>query len=938
MKTTLPFILFFLSISFSSLYGQNMSIMGQVTDTIGESLPVASVLLLDVDSVYLDFTQTDEEGRFRFDQVEQKDYLLKFTYLSYLPLVVPISGDQTEVDLGVVQMKPIATELMEVVIREAKAPMRFKGDTIEYDPSQFQVPEGSSVEDLLKKLPGMRVDRDGTITAQGQEVKKVTVDGKEFFGGDPKEVTKNLPAEGVSKVQVFDHKTEEEKITGEDNNPDDKELNIELKEDYKSGTFGRAVAGYGTEDRYEFKGNVNRFNEKNQLGLVLLANNTNRNGLDWDDYQEFMGSSSGDRFGSNLEYGFRDGGGFFIFFGDRGDNDLDTRISSMFFGGSNVGYFENILGGLNYNFQDDKVKLGLSYFYNDKYNTRKTLSNSQSYFQDFSTSSNGENTNNSDVKGHRVESSVRYEIDSFNTVEAMANFSLVNNDRAYQSLSNSYRNSSLINKSTQDNLANFGGNLINGSLVYRRTFRKKGRLFAINGTLGDTNTEEDKLNRSDQKFYQSGNENNFTADTIRQNTAIEAKKSSYAFNTQYNEPLNKNFSVSVFYNHDHFDQTGDQKVLDSKTEQEIVNQDLSRNYENRVTSQRAGSSVRYNKDGINISAGAAYKQLDLVGEVMTLAGGTTNGDIDKKFQTWIPYLSLRYPLSKTGSINFTFTRSYEAPSIRQLIPVVDNLNPLDIYEGNPFLDPGDSYNYRINGYYSIPLKGLSFWYGLNYSDIVTAIVNEELVDENLVTYRKPINYDGGSNFSIYTGFDIQIYKKYVKGGIYGNYSLRNNYTLVNKVENETETRSIYFEPRVQISPTEKINVDIEFRHNSNRSEFSINTSQNQKYNNNRITVDADLQLYKELYFNGRYQHNFYNSERYQNYDIPILDASLYYQFLKNNQGQLRLSAYDIFNKNENVSNWANENGSGQSFTETLAQYFLLSFRYNIRGWQSGVNK
>ncbi len=250
------------------LYAQNThDVKGIVFDTLDNPLIAATALLLEKsDSTLIDFTRTELDGSFKFKNVAAGDHVVKFTYVGFLPLTVDATSVNGEnVDLGRVEMIEIAEELMEVVIKAARAPMRMRGDTIEYDISTFQVPEGSSVEDLLKRLPGIEVEQDGSILSDGKEVNRVTVDGKNFFGADPKVATQNLPAESISKVQVFDTKTEEDKITGSTGEAEDKTMNLDLKEEFKSGGFGKVVGGVGTESTGELKGNYNKFNDKIQL-------------------------------------------------------------------------------------------------------------------------------------------------------------------------------------------------------------------------------------------------------------------------------------------------------------------------------------------------------------------------------------------------------------------------------------------------------------------------------------------------------------------------------------------------------------------------------------------------------------------------------------------------------------------------------------------------
>ena len=223
-------ILGFILLAFSAK--AQLTITGQLKDTAKEEVVAATVMLLSVkDSTLMNFTTSDVDGSFAFKNVKKTNYILKVSHVSYMPFEMLIeSADEKEIKLGVLMLKPIARFLMDVVIREAKAPIFIKGDTVEYDASTFKVPPGSTIEDLLRRLPGIDVDASGNISTMGKDVKTVYVDGKAFFGNDPKTVTQNLDAEAVSKVQVYTEKSEQEKITGIADGSQEKVMNVELKE------------------------------------------------------------------------------------------------------------------------------------------------------------------------------------------------------------------------------------------------------------------------------------------------------------------------------------------------------------------------------------------------------------------------------------------------------------------------------------------------------------------------------------------------------------------------------------------------------------------------------------------------------------------------------------------------------------------------------------
>ena len=265
-----------------SVIAQNFLIQGQVFDTLNLPLPSATVMLLNpVDSSLVNFTVSDAQGRFELKSADRKEYIFKVSFTGFSiwtrKLLPPEGGSVT--DLGKIRMEPENNQLGEVVVEAEKIPVIVKKDTIEYNAGSFKTRPNDNVEGLLKKLPGVEVDTEGTITAQGEEVKRVTVDGKEFFGRDPKLATRNLPADAVDKVQVYDKKSDQAEFTGIDDGQREKAINLELKEDRRHSVFGNVTGGAGTDDRFQVKANINRFNKGDQLSFLGMANNINEQGF-----------------------------------------------------------------------------------------------------------------------------------------------------------------------------------------------------------------------------------------------------------------------------------------------------------------------------------------------------------------------------------------------------------------------------------------------------------------------------------------------------------------------------------------------------------------------------------------------------------------------------------------------------------------------------------
>jgi len=582
------FILCLLSLTSAFSQSETYQVDGIVEDTLGNPLIYATVLLLEeADSTLLDFTRTEVDGSFRFKDIQPGDHLIKTTYVGYLPLTIPIdAAGQKKVDLGTLKMSEIASELMEVVIKAARAPMKMRGDTIEYDASTFKVPEGSTVEELLRRLPGIEVESDGSINADGKAVDKVTVDGKSFFGSDPKAATKNLPAEGVAKVQVFDSKTEEEEVTGIKGDSENKTMNLELKEEFKSGGFGKIIAGVGDVNRKELKGNYNKFNDKIQLSLIGVGNNTGRNGLSWDDYQDFMGSNSWN-FDGGTDYGFGGRRNMIVFGGNRGSS-IEQTVQNLFFSDGQKGFPENYNAGVSFNFDNKKDKVTSVYYFNQANLDANSMMDQDKFFQNFTQNETREDVKENRSQGHRVELTYERELDSLHSVKLDMKGAVIDETVMNRSQVNLSRDVSQVSSSSFLNNTNTTGNLFNGTAIFKKKFQRKGRRAGANVSylttaLEDVWTQESDLNFTDQDTV-------VMSEVIDQQNNTNADKQVLKANAIYVEPFSKKIFLQSFYNYRKTSEGGDRFIGDIVDDETIQNNFLSREYENSIVYKNFGGS------------------------------------------------------------------------------------------------------------------------------------------------------------------------------------------------------------------------------------------------------------------------------------------------------------------------------------------------------------
>ena len=912
---------------------------GTVVDTAGKGLPEATVmLLLPKDSSLVNFGRTSKEGTFEFKNLKRVPYLLKVTYVGYLPYqknVIPNDGEVT--DLGVEKMEYMDQALYEVVIKAFRAPMSIRGDTIEYDPKSFKVPPGANVEDLIRRLPGLQVDQDGNIKAQGEAVKRVTVDGKRFFGDDVKAATKNLPAEAISKVQVFNEKTEQSRITGVDDGKHEKTLNLQLKDSHKKGGFGKATAGIGTDKRLEGKINYNRFNEKNQFSVIGLGSNTNQGGMSWDDYQDFKGSQSFN-WGDDGDFGF--GGGRYISFG--GDDEQSLTISAGS-GAQNRGFNKTWAGGANYNFDEKKTKFNTSYYYNQTSQDLDATSRQTNYLTNSSFTkldTNGRFNFNANHRG-----SLRFEktLDSLNTLIVLTNMRIGNGTSDYNSHQEFYRGEQDVNQlSTMSDISNFSdfnSFAIGNTAIFRHKFRKKGRNFAASVAYNVNNSTGNVIQKSTNRFFTTSQTVPDSVLNINQTNDTKSLRNQIKGSLLYIEPLSKKFFLESFYNYSLKTDDVDRDVFDIGEGTSVRNMNLSRYYTNKSTYNRVGTTLRYSNNGLNISGGLGVQQIHLDGNFAINQDDKTRTNIDRKFFNWTPNVGLNFDLKNNRYLYAGYNVSVQEPNIRDLQPIVDNSNPLYVRVGNPNLVPTVQQSVNLGYNYFNPGSFIQMYFGGYYSYFQDQVIYNQRVSENLVTTTQAENISGGNNLNLYGNYGFPIVK--TKSNLSFNLSYDRGYNLtnINGELNKTKSNGYNTGLRLDYTPSDKFTIYANANWNVRDTKYSISSGQNQKIVNTTASGEMNIRLPKEIYFNSRFTYNSYVNKRFGfDQKMPILNLSLYKTMLKSKKGEIRLSAYDLFNKNRGISQTAYQNFVSQEQVRTLARYFMLSFTYNMRGVAHSVRR
>ena len=933
----LSFLAVFLLMSAISIAQQpsRCSIKGIIKDAENHEAAYATVMLLSpVDSTLKNFTQSNDKGAFTFNNVKNTDYVLKVSHISFLPLQIHVSPGTTAVhDLGTVLIKPIAKELFEVVIRTAKAPLIIRGDTIEYDATTFRIPPGSSVEDLLRRLPGIEVDLSGNLKTQGKDVKRVYVDGKTFFGDDPKGATKNLDANVVSKVQVFDEKSEQSKLTGVDDGLKEKAMNLELKEEFKKGSFGKiTLAGGSNEEgvgRYAGRGNFNRFNKTQQLSFIGYINNINETGVNWEDYSEFKGQSSFDQY-DNGDFGFNSGGSY-RWFGGYDDSD-----PVGYFDGK--GFTKSSGAGVNYNYDNTKTKFNVSYFFKhneleyDQENFRQTFYSDTSYYAKGITNYSDEKNN------HNLSTRIERNIDSNNVIIAKANFRY--NVSVYNNLNYSLYSASeqvLIDSLSTDNVVDKMSWKLTSAAIYRHKFKKKGRSFALSAGYNRNPGNEDADLNSLNHFYIPTFQ-----EEIKRISANAIDKEQIKSSVLYTEPLSKKFFWEVFYNFNNTNNQVNNQVKDA-LQHDIRIDTLSVYYSNTILVNRVGSDIRYSYDGLNIMLGIAGQNLQMDGKYAVDKSMTTRNSISKDYWSLSPKFSLTKEFKRNQWFSLDYGYELTEPSFEYLQPTPNVNNPLYRIEGNVNLQPEHSHNVSMGYNYYNPGNfsniGINFDYDycdnkISYNQKITMIDSV-----GLVTVSTPENNSESNSLSSYLWASYPIAKtvltnNWTLGFTYGNSGL-----FVNDVFNKTDQYRYTLRTSFNFTPGQKLVLALSGSASLSDVRFSEHADQNQIIQNYTAGLSLKWQIGSKFFFESNYDYNYYKNSQYdyeKNY--PVFNASVRKIIGKDNHFEIRLAAFDILNQRQYIQQYSTQNYYMRSTAATLARYFMLSVSYNIKGYENKIKK
>ncbi len=928
---------------FNFVIAQNVVITGKALDSISKSPMISATVVLNdknKETKYHDLTNI--KGEFEIKEVKQGEYTLKITYVGYRDIEKKIIVKDKDIKLGnlFVSQTNITTDEVDVT---ANAPIgEQKEDTTIFNANSIKTLPDANAEDLVKKLPGVQVESDGKVKAQGEEVKKVLVDGKQFFGDDPTLSLRNLPADVIDKVQIYDKMSEQAEFTGFDDGQSSKTMNIITKNNKRSGTFGKFSGGYGHQDKYIASLNLNIFDNAQRISMMGISNNISQQNFSIMDILDMAGG--GGQRGQFLRMAFRGGGpgGF------RPGGGESRMLSQSGIGDFMVGQMDGISSthafGINYSDDwSEDIEFSGSYFFNYTENRNdQTLNREYTLISDslsyYNQNTDSYNKNNN----HRFNFRLKYDIDTNNSI-ILRPYLTVQASNVDNNQLSEYLLSDGNPLNTSDNLykSSYEGLNFSNELLYRHKFETKGRTFSIslNTGLNDKNGSGNQLTES---MYNKMNQT--TYDTLNQKSISPVGGYGLSGNISYTEPLADNQQLQFSYNANYNLNNSDKRTYDFNPESidyDILDTMLSNKFDNYYFTQRPELSYRLKSDEMNFTAGLAYQRAEL----NSLQDFPHSLSMNYKFDNILPSMRLTYKFSKTDNLNIFYRTSTNSPSISQLQNVIDVSNPMQLSTGNPALE--QQYSHFLMGRFSsfsadfnnVILGFTSFNYRTNTIANSTFIATQDTTLERGIILpaggqlTKPVNLGASMNISSFFtyGFPINLIKSKMNLNLGGSYS--RTPSLVNNITNFLNA----YNTNLQIVLTSNISEDLDFTLSS-RGNFAItkNSIREELDNNyNYYTNSLNFQwiIWEGVFFNVDLRNQFYTGlVQENNNNFTLLNLGIGKKLFTNNAGEIKLTVFDALKQNKSIQTNVTDYYIEYSQNKILQQYIMLTFTYNLRAF------
>lgn len=939
MKTYLLLITLLFTLPLFSQGGTPPPVTGTVLDATDNSPLVGAVIKLtggrqNTTSGAI----SDKSGKFSLTDIRGGRFFVEVSFVGYKTYTDSVTINRENRTLGTIKLNKDVLNLAPVQVTGTAIIAEQKEDTIQYNAAAFKTPQGSNAEDLVTKVPGITKE-DGVIKAQGEEVKRVFVDGKPFFGDDPQLTLRNLPADVVDKIQVYDRMSDQAQFTGFDDGNSSKAINIVTRQDKRSGKFGKLYGGLGDNSRFNAGGTLNFFTGTDRITLSGLANNVNQQNFSRQDILGLSGSSGGGggRGGFGGGGGGRRGGaGFSGFMGPGADNFLIA---------TQEGINKTYSVGSNYSgvpFQD--FQLSGSYFFNATDNNNSTVTqrtylnalSGQTYNENAATGSKGNN--------HRLNFRAEYALDTLNSFVFTPRITFQGSDKTTAtSAGNTSSTGTVLNSVNGNTASTTNGYTMTGELLMRHKFFTPGRTLSLslNGGLNDKT--------GDARNYSV---NSYTklmvpaVDTLNQKSITDGNGYNYSANLNYTEGLTtaSQLQFTAAYNST-FSQSDKQTKSFNQLTGLYDRPDTlySNKYENKYNTLNGGLSYRYAVDGFNAMAGLSWQRSELDGNKVF----PYSASVRKSFTSFLPSVRLQYRQEKTTHFRLQYNASANAPSIDQLQDVVDNSNPLFLKTGNPQLKEELTHRVMLNGMNTNLQTGSTVFGGMIYSYTnniianVTYLPSADTVIDGIKLSRGtqlsvPRNISSGSTLRGFGNYGYPV--PFLRGVLNTNAGI--SYTDNPAVFNTTEyrSRSITLNGGLQLSgQTDEF---FEYRLGYNPTYIQTRNTLPTVENYNYVIHTGGASVYYQFAFGLFVRTDFayyYNTglEGSLKRDYTLLNGAIGMKMFADNSGELKLEVFDAMKKNSGNSRNLTDTYTEFKTSDVLTRYYMLTFTWNLRRFGGG---
>lgn len=917
-KTSLLIAL--LSLLSFSVFAQKTNVSGVLTDN-NEKTPVYNsvvALLTPKDSILYAFTRTDKKGNFALKNVKAGNYIVMTSHRHYADYLEDITVSETEKNLGTINLVSKINALREVVIKTGS--IRIKGDTTSYRASDFVVSANANVEELLKKLPGIQVDKNGAIKAMGETVQKVLVDGEEFFGDDPGMAVKNLRADAVKEVQVFDKKSDQAEFTGIDDGERKKTINLKLKEDKKKGYFGKMDGAgeplAGSDSRYNTNLMLSSFKGKRKISGFLLNGNTGQDGLSWQDSDKFGGGNS------NVSMSMDDDGNV-DYEWTGGNNDEEPNVDTQ------NGFIKNTNAGLQYsNKWNDKQTLNLTPNYNKQIysnnNSRKTQT-PVGATQLIENTSKVSHVNRSNFKLNLI---YDVKLDTLNSlrITAKTNFYTTESDEFTDG--NTTGNDGLLkNKQLKTVTTNSDKTSLSASILYKHKFAKPRRTFSVNASGNRLSSDANNFLKSSNESYEAGILSSKV--DLDQNKIEEKTNQNLTLNATYTEPIAKKFAMQFAYQITQ--NTGESDYLtynysDLTGEYDVLVNSLSNQFNQTIITHKPHIKLSYNSKKINynLGSGIGFTSFDLEDQ-------TLNKEYKRHYTNFFPTANFSYKYKSNSNLRINYQGATKQPTLNQLQPLRDNQDFFNQVIGNPDLKQSFTNSFSLfNSTYSI-LTESHFYQSVSYRTTSNLISYSRIIDpETALTITKPINTNGNYSVNLYIGYGFKIKKLDLQMSVNPNINYNKSVNSINLSTNDSKTLNSGFSVYLNKSKAKKYDISLSNNFSNSRNATSQN-DEIKSFNTNNLGLDIGVYFREKWKLSTDY--NLFIRQKtadfQDNLSNQLWNARLQRTF-KNDEFTAYIMVRDILNQNIGITRYVYENSITQEQNDRLKRYAMVGFTWNFK--------